>query len=662
MNQRQTNWLNAWLLGAGILILVLAAPAYAYRILFAPWPGPDGSWFGAPVVAVGDVDANGLPDFVVGDDAYSEGRAYLYLPALDGTLPAPVILDHGTTPSLFGKETAAAGDLNHDGYDDFLITSENIRAVVLFLGAATPAGITRVVIPSPNDERSTSVAGVGDVNRDGYDDFLVGALWDEIAWLYYGGATVDATPDLVLSGSGHFGITVSPLGDFNGDGYADFAVGAPGYAVDGIVPGAVFLYLGGAVPDAEADFVVTGRQHQENFGRPLRLAGDLNGDGRRDLLVAAPAHDGPAQWSGRLDVFYLTPDLGAVQGPSIYGEESRDIWYCDGNADIDLDGVPDVVCAPGLVGTGPIAMFSGAALVGQSSVSTSWADWRLDTPTTGLASIGDLNGDGYRELLVGNGRDVSRGFGGRAFVLAGGHRVLPRFRLASASAEPDAPFEVILYASLETTDPQASVPLAALDLELAYDSSLVTFLGAESVTPADSWVYAANAAVLAGRITIAMATNTPPAIGAGEQPLLRLRFQAGPAAGQTTLDLAGIEAHSSADLPLWPLFEPGTLTIAAPTSVPTRPLSVSVRAYPNPFNPMTTLEWTSPVTGPAELTIFDARGRRVWRQTISQTTAGVRTTRWTGTDTEGRAVAAGTYLLEVRSGTWRARTRLTLVR
>src|SRR5213593_2265942 len=86
------------------------------------------------------------------------------------------------------------------------------------------------------DSFGCSVAWVGDVNGDGYDDLLVGAFrYPEIAslgqaYLYFGGPTIDSVADLVIpapaGGTGWFGISVASAGDFNGDGYRDFIIGA----------------------------------------------------------------------------------------------------------------------------------------------------------------------------------------------------------------------------------------------------------------------------------------------------------------------------------------------------------------------------------------------------------------------------------------------------
>jgi len=144
--------------------------------------------------------------------------------------------------------------------------------------------------------------------------------------------------------------------------------------------------------------------------------------------------------------------------------------------------------------------------------------------------------------------------------------------------------------------------------------------------------------------------------------LLKLHFQTGTVVGSTQITLSELEAHSSTDLPLWLQFESGFLTVYGTTSVPPAQVSASVRAYPNPFNPNTTIEWLAPKAGSALLTVFDARGLKIWTQEIAHAEAGPNSTHWSALDDRGRSVSSGTYLLEVRGATWHARTRLTLVR
>jgi hypothetical protein len=214
-----------------------------------------------------------------------------------------------------------------------------------------------------------SVAGTGDFNGDGYPDVLVGAVANDAgglnsgrAYLFYGGLTADATPDLVFTGGGKnygLGQSVASAGDVNGDGYADIILGAYGYP-GGVNQGRAYVYYGGPNPDSSPDLVFTGRPTDNCLGQVVASAGDVNGDGFSDLLVGAP---GNSSWAGRAYIFYGGPQA---------------------------DDTPDVV----LSGEAPYDAFG-------VSVSTA----------------GDVNGDGYDDVIIG----ASGGYrSGRSYLFLGG--------------------------------------------------------------------------------------------------------------------------------------------------------------------------------------------------------------------------------------------------
>src|SRR5262245_7072265 len=115
-----------------------------------------------------------------------------------------------------------------------------------------------------NDQLGTSVAPAGDFNHDGYPDLIVGAPFNDAggldagrAYVFYGGPDSDETPDLVLTGAAagdHFGTSVAPAGDFNGDGNDDIIVGAS--AAGGT--GRAYVYFGGLNPGTTAGIVIFG--------------------------------------------------------------------------------------------------------------------------------------------------------------------------------------------------------------------------------------------------------------------------------------------------------------------------------------------------------------------------------------------------------------------
>jgi len=140
-----------------------------------------------------------------------------------------------------------------------------------------------------------SIAGVGDVNDDGYADFVVGEVTDTTKGMlagrvdvYFGGASLDATPDVVMYGRPNelFGWAVCGPGDLNGDGFPDIAVGT----LDRNLENNVYAYFGGPTFDALPDLVIKRIPGAGFYGWMLAGAGDVDGDGRQDLIACQSSH------------------------------------------------------------------------------------------------------------------------------------------------------------------------------------------------------------------------------------------------------------------------------------------------------------------------------------------------------------------------------------
>ncbi len=288
-----------------------------------------------------------------------------------------------------------------------------------------------------------------DIDGDGYADLLVGAPLDDAGaagsdrgrvYLYAGSPYPDGVADAVWSGTeagGQFGASVAALGDYNGDGFADFAVGAPFEAGGGTQRGRVHVFLGGYSFPAAASIVLDGAEDGGGFGWAVARAGDVDGDGRDDLLVGAPLESGGGTQRGRA---YLFTHAGGTAPLRTYGgleDRGRFGQALDTAGDFNRDGWFDVAVGAPLDDAdgntsnnnqdrGRAFLFLGGP------AADNVADLILagvETDAHFGASVAgpfDLNGDGFDDLAVGaplddgDGNTSDNGLdAGRVFVFFG---------------------------------------------------------------------------------------------------------------------------------------------------------------------------------------------------------------------------------------------------
>src|SRR5262245_49502503 len=209
------------------------------------------------------------------------------------------------TGDVFGCSVAWVGDVNGDGYDDFLVGAfrypeiASVGQAYLYFGGPSIDSVADLVLPAPPGGAGwfgVSVASAGDFNGDGHPDFIIGAEQagnEGKAFIYYGGPSLDATPDFTLTGESTgaliaFGASVASAGDVNEDGFDDVIVGAPWYPGGNNKPGRAYVFFGGDPADTVPDRVFSGIGFYDQLGSVVGSAGDMNGDGHPDVFASAP--------------------------------------------------------------------------------------------------------------------------------------------------------------------------------------------------------------------------------------------------------------------------------------------------------------------------------------------------------------------------------------
>jgi hypothetical protein len=473
---------------------------------------------GWAVSGVGDVNEDGIDDFIVGSDGFDlptkidAGGAVVVFGKTSGWedinlasftsgsagfwIYGAAVRDH------CGRAVNVAGDVNGDGTNDLIVgcawasplsrSAAGTSYVIFGHRAVTAPGTVdlsafsagsagfRIFGATPGDGSGDSTSGAGDINGDGYGDILVDALGFDgpsgrtdcgAVYVIFGHSPSTAFTDIDLaafSSSQGFRVTgaatdsslgwsVSSAGDFNHDGYGDISVGSGGsnlyifYGHSTIIP---FSDVDLATYEpGSAGFIITG-----DFERPRSGGGaDLNGDGNHDLVVATPNVDvaGVGYFVGIVYVLYgrpsvpfsyvnLSQGLSSVSGFHIIGAAELD---STGGAvalvhDYDGDGISDVLV--GATGSAPFGRaYAGTVrlIYGEKSAPTSqptsqpsrqpsarptsspvsersgdvdlatwtkpgqglemWGGAAGDLLGHSVTDAGDVNGDGFHDILVG---------------------------------------------------------------------------------------------------------------------------------------------------------------------------------------------------------------------------------------------------------------------
>ncbi|MEO6463026.1 MAG: FG-GAP-like repeat-containing protein [Candidatus Eisenbacteria bacterium] len=587
-------------------------------------------------------------------------------------IPSPVLnggflVSGEKADARLGTEMARAGDVNGDLYEDLLVGSPLFSngqgdegLAQLFLGgsgglSSTPAW--RYETNLINDQVGRSVAA-GDFNGDGYNDLLVGVFTgsafgnDGSARVFRGSASgpelAPSWSTLPTANNSRLGFEVA-TGDWDADGYADAAVGAPSASHGETGEGQVLVYFGGPLGlGTNPTWVLETNVANSALGYSLANAGDVDGDGVGDLLMGAPNAFGVGRAylvrgsrsrsvPRPLDLRAFAPDVPTTT----FGNAVAGI------GDVDKDGYADIlVGAPqhsgGQTNEGGVWLYRGSRLGGGL---LPW--WKQESNVvearfgSTLARMGDANGDGWPDFAVGAPYE---GAGGAVHVYhAGGSG-----RLVHGTYQA-VPFSV--YLPMGATIPSAGTTLAPGVSLRSAAGRVRGHIELQVGTQNEAW--GGGVHTLHGPYD----TGTPDLFGS----LYSTQFAYPGLAPGLAWRWRNRSVVASPFFPHSPWRQPRAFETAEPhfrtggTNVAVEPAAGRLTGArlsaiePSPFRDGTRIRFRLARAADVRLDVHDARGRHVRRLLAARLEPGAQFAAFDGLDDAGRPLAAGIYFVSIEA-------------
>lgn len=392
-----------------------------------------GSRHGDEVIALGDVDHDGYNDYAFMSYNPTGGRVYI-----DDQRGNQHEVRLNTPPYNLTDTTnlqiASVGDFNRDGVGDIIVGSSMAddgsqissgKIVIMNAADPTTAMATTITGFSAGQFAGYSVAGGGDFNGDGYNDVIIGAPYDSgtgKTYIIFGASGVSyidvgalsPSKGLVISGPAgmQLGSNVANIGDFNKDGFSDIATSSPHM-------GQVQVYLGNANNSLSTPMTITGITTQTTGEDiPILGMGDMNGDGKSDFALADFGTNtlhiflGGNFSAGTYNVSASNLKVMAAAGSQIISGGSAGDFngdgYDDGAIAIRTGSNVEIYVfygKPGTIGTIDLTTAPDSSVF-KMTLDLSSSQFSLANPATdaidlSISTAGDLNGDGFEDLLIG---------------------------------------------------------------------------------------------------------------------------------------------------------------------------------------------------------------------------------------------------------------------
>ncbi len=331
--------------GASSAKVISGYDASTLYTLYGENPEGSSDHFGASAAAAGDINKDGYADFIIGASwdstvAYLAGKAILYSGA-DGS---ELMAFYGEQErDFFGHSVNNAGDINADGYDDIIIgvTFDWRIQIPGYIKVFDGLSGNQIYKISANDNSAyygNSVTGAGDINQDGYDDFIVGDFHPyspphRYIVRIYSGIDASLLYEIIPEDGSSTTAIIAANGDINGDNYPDFIIGDPYFGQPNSQLGRFYVYSG---IDASIAYIIRAEQYGERFATSIDFIGDIDSDGYDDIVIGKSISDKP-----------FVKVYSGYNGAPLYRFFNEDLsintTVVSAAGDIDADGYPDIL-------------------------------------------------------------------------------------------------------------------------------------------------------------------------------------------------------------------------------------------------------------------------------------------------------------------------------